>query len=205
MSEERARDRGAAKPAQACRTSLVTKRAIRLVAAATVAAVLGGAVPPALSEYQVKAAFLYNFAKFVEWPAEAPSEASAEMVLCLLGDDPFGSDLEQTIEGKMVNGRKLVIRRFKALRGLETCHILFISPSEGNQLLEILAALKGLSLLTVGEMERFTKLGGIINFTIEGNKVRFDINIDAAERAGLKISSRLLRVARVVRDESARQ
>jgi hypothetical protein len=121
------------------------------------------------------------------------------MSLCVLGEDPFGIDLDKTLNGKQVNGRELLIKRFKGVYGLDVCQVLFISSSEKHRLAQVIARLKHSSILTVGETEQFTRLGGIINFTVEGNKVRFEINVDAARRAGLKISSRLLQVAKVVR------
>jgi len=156
------------------------------------------------SEYQVKAAFLYNFAKFVEWPAEAFADTSAPIILGVLGQDPFGVVLEQTIQGKTVRGRTLVIRRFERIQDVEVCHVLFVSSSEEKHLARILEGLKGSGVLTVSEMEQFARNGGIIQFIMQENKVRFEINVDAAERAGLKISSKLLKLSRVVTDERER-
>ena len=205
MFTERARDRGDAGHDQAREIACMAGKAWRLIAVTAVAAILGGAVAPSPSEYQIKAAFLYNFAKFVDWPAKALPGASTSITLCILGEDPFGTDLEQILDGKTVNGKSIVIKRFRGIRGLEGCHILFISSSERHHLPEILGALRGASMLTVGETERFAKLGGIINFTIEENKVRFEINVDAAERAGLKISSRLLKLGKVIWDRNTRE
>jgi hypothetical protein len=157
-----------------------------------------GSSPP--GEYEVKAAFLYNFAKFVEWPAEAFDDADAPLTIGVLGEDPFGDTLEQTVKGKTANGRKLAIRRFHKVRDLQPCHILFISSSEKRHLSEILDRLKGSSVLTVGEVEGFAKRGGVINFFVEDNRIRFEVNVDAAKRAKLKMSSKLLRLARIVRD-----
>ncbi len=171
-----------------------------MIVSAIVCLSAGGTKAQPPSEYQIKAAFLYNFAKFVEWPTKAFRDGSGSMNLCVLGEDPFGDDLEETIQGKIVNGRELMIKRFKALQGVESCHILFISSLERGNLPQILAALKHMSLLTVGEMDRFAKLGGIINFTLQEKRVRFEINVDAAEQAGLKISSQLLKLAKIIRD-----
>jgi hypothetical protein len=205
MFTESARDRGDAGCGQARDIAFMVGKAWRLIAVMVLAAMLYGAVAPSPSEYQIKAAFLYNFTKFVEWPAKAFRATSRSMTLCILGEDPFGTDLEQILDGKMVNGKSIAIKRFSGMRGLEVCHILFISSSERSHLPEILEALREASMLTVGETERFAKLGGIINFTIEENKVRFEINVDAAERAGLKISSRLLKLGKVIRDRSTRE
>ncbi|MGH8058533.1 MAG: YfiR family protein [Candidatus Entotheonellia bacterium] len=166
-------------------------------------AIVHAAELPAPSEYQIKAAFLYNFAKFVEWPSRALPESSASITLCVLGEDPFGADLDRTIEGKTINGRAPVTRRLKTLQGVDVCQILFISASERRRMGQILEALKDKSLLTIGETEPFARLGGVINFTMEQDKVRFEINVDAAERKGLKISSKLLKLAKVIRDRDA--
>jgi hypothetical protein len=155
--------------------------------------------PP--SEYQVKAVFLYNFAKFVEWPPEAFADASAPVILGIIGDDPFGAVLDRTIKGKTVNGRALLVKRAKQVRDLKGCHIVFISASERERLAQILEALSRSSVLTIGETERFVHLGGIINFIIEANKVHFEINVDVARRAQLKISSKLLTLAKLIRDD----
>ena len=153
------------------------------------------------SEYQVKAAFLYNFARFVEWPADAFPDARTPILLGILGDDPFGGALEQTVKGKTVNGRELVLRRLTRVEDLKGFHMLFVSSSEARHLPQILESLRGKCVLTVGETEGFAQAGGVINFTLEENKVHFEINLNTAERAHLKISSKLLALAKVVKDE----
>jgi hypothetical protein len=150
-------------------------------------------------EYQVKADCLYNFAKFVEWPARAFPDNRAPLIIGVVGEDPFGSKIEQAINGKFANGRRLGVKRFPNLKSLTFCHILFIGSSEKNNLQQVIAA-AGAGALTVGETERFTQDGGIINFAIVGSKVRFEINQVAAERAGLKISAKLLTLSRQVRN-----
>ena len=147
-----------------------------------------------LREYRIKAAFLYNFAKFVEWPPEAFDEEDSALVLGVLGDDPFGAAL-QSLRGKTVRGRGLTIKRFDSLRDLGHCHILFITSSVREQQQKALESLQGSNVLTVGEMQRFVQMGGIINFVIRKNKLRFEINLDAGKRAGLVISSQLLKLA----------
>ena len=149
--------------------------------------------PP--TEYQLKAAFLLNFAKFVEWPPAAFAEATSPIVLGVLGENPFGNVLEQTIRGKTINNRPLVTRVFSSSAEATNCHILFISASEKARLPEILATLRTASVLTVGETDRFTESGGMINFVRQGNKTRFQINEAAAKNVGLKISSKLLSLA----------
>jgi len=155
--------------------------------------------PP--TEYQIKAAFLYNFAKFVEWPADAFADPHAPLVLGIVGEDPFGSVLDKLVLGKTVNGRGLVIKKLKQGADLRNCHILFLSSSETKRVPQILESLQGASVLTVGERERFAQSGGVINFILEENKVRFEINSDAAARARLNISSKLLALARIVADQ----
>ena len=151
-------------------------------------------------EYQVKSAFLFNFAKFVDWPSDPNLSPDSNLTLGVVGKDPFGDTLEETVRGKTVHGKKLVIRRFRQVEELEPCHILFISSSVASRLPEILERLRGLPVLTVGETKRFTHVGGVINFFVERKMVRFEINAAAAERAGLRVSSRLLSLAKLVGD-----
>ena len=149
--------------------------------------------PP--TEYQLKAAFLLNFAKFVEWPSAAFADSTSPIVLGILGENPFGDVLERTIRDKTINNRTLVVKGFRSSAEATNCHILFISTSEKARLPEILAGLRGASMLTVGETDRFTESGGMINFVRQGNKIRFQINEVAAKGVGLKISSKLLSLA----------
>ena len=147
-------------------------------------------------EYQVKAAFLFNFAKFVEWPPAAFADAKSPIVIGILGDNPFGEDLAKTVRDKTVNNRPITIKKeFRSLADATNCHILFISTSEKQRLPEIFKGLRGASVLTVGETDRFTETGGMINFVTGGNKIRFQINVEAAKSAGLKVSSKLLSLA----------
>jgi len=180
----------------------------RVLALILVAAGAGaGSVPQAdaqsepPSEYQIKAAFLYNFAKFVEWPADTFADPHDPIVLGIVGEDPFGSVLDKIVLGKTVNGRGLMIKRLKPGPDLRKCHILFISSSEKKHLAPILESLQGSSVLTVGETDRFAQSGGVINFILEENKVRFEINSETAARARLKISSKLLALARIVANQ----
>ncbi len=155
---------------------------------------------PAPTEYQVKAAFLYNFGKFVEWPPGTLADSS--FAICVLGDDPFGPALDQVIEGKSVHGKKLVAHRLGRIEEAGKCHVLFVSSSENGRLSQVLTSLRGRRVLTVGDTEGFAHRGGIINFRLVENKVRFEINLDAAERAGLTVSSQLLKLATVIRESS---
>lgn len=150
-----------------------------------------------LSEYQVKAAFLYNFAKFVEWPERAYSGPAANIVFCVMGEDPFGDDLN-VIKGKTVKEHKVAIKRISGDADAQTCHILFISRSEEGRLEEALSALGKAPVLLVGDMERFARRGGMINFLMEKNRVTFEVNAEAAKKAGLSVSSQLLKLARQV-------
>ncbi len=150
--------------------------------------------PRPLREYRIKAAFLYNFARFVAWPSEAFEDNEARLILGVLGDDPFGTAL-QSLEGKTVGGRRLTIKRFNSLLDLDRCHMLFITSSSQDQQQKALESLAGSTVLTIGEMQPFVQMGGIINFVIRNNKLRFEINLGAGKRAGLVISSQLLKLA----------
>jgi YfiR/HmsC-like len=157
------------------------------------AAKLQAQAPPA--EYQVKAVFLYNFARFVDWPAKAFPDAQGPLIIGVLGDDPFGSYLDETVRGEKVHGRPLVVQRFRRGGDYRNCQVLFISRSETDRLDQELAALKGRSILTVSDMEDFESRGGMIRLSTEKGKVRLHINLDGVRSAGLAISSKLLRVA----------
>ncbi len=151
-----------------------------------------------ISEYEIKAAFLYNFAKFIEWPEEMFADTDSPFIFGILGDDPFGQVLEQTIGSKFIQGRSLEIVRFKQYEEIKYCHILFINFSEYGHIKEIFKHIDLLGILTIGDEEGFAEQGGIINFYMEDDKVCLCINPNAAERARLKISSKLLNVAQIV-------
>jgi hypothetical protein len=152
------------------------------------------------SEYEIKAAFLYNFAKFVEWPARNFEDVDSSFVIGILGKDPFKSALEQTIGDKTVGGAAIRIRRSGNVEDLLTCHILFISGSERSSLPAILKSLEGLSVLTVSDMPGFARFGGMVTLYTENNKVRFMIHTQAAEKAGLILSAKLLTLAKIFSD-----
>lgn len=175
-----------------------------LLLAATLA--LGGPAPspaaPAPREYDIKAAFLFNFASFVEWPAAAFPDATAPFVIGVIGDDPFGRILDEIVAGEQVNGHRLIVRRL-ALPHLKeggVCHILFISSSEARRLRPILRQVGGRPILTVSDVPQFIDAGGAIGFTTEG-RVRLVINPVALRAARLGVSSKLLRLAEVVEKE----
>lgn len=152
------------------------------------------------AEYLLKAAFLYNFARFVEWPYSAFSDIRSPLRLCILGEDPFGKAIE-TITGKSVAERKLEIITTKRLENTEECHILFISRSEEKRMATILELVRKKAVLTVSEADDFLRMGGMIQLMMEENKVRFSINQSAAERGNFMISSKLLKLAHhVVKD-----
>lgn len=149
------------------------------------------------SPAEVKAVFLFNFAKFVEWPPEVFADTATPVTLGVLGQDLVAELLEVVVAGETVGGRALSVRRFAGLDDLKPCHVLYLPPSSRRDLTAALDRLAGSRTLTVGEENlRFTKKGGMIGFILEGGQVRFDINQKAAEAAGLRVSSRLLRLAR---------
>jgi hypothetical protein len=152
------------------------------------------------SEYQVKAAFLYNFAKFVDWPSTAFRAGQNSLVICVVGEDPFGAALDEPIKGQSIGGRNLVVRRLKQIPRDEACHLAFISRSERDKLGQLLGAIKSSPFLTVGDDGNFIDQGGMINLVVEERKIRFEINLEAVDRAGLKISPELLRLAKSVRE-----
>jgi uncharacterized protein DUF4154 len=150
-------------------------------------------------EYQVKAAFLYNFAKFVEWPPAAFDTSHDPVIICLLGQSPFSAALETAIHGKIVAERTFVVREVAGAEPASNCHILFVSSSERKRLRSIRELVKGSGTLTVGESTGFAAEGGVINFKLENGRVRLEINPDAADREKLHISSKLLSLAQIVR------
>jgi len=151
--------------------------------------------PSQPTEYQIKAAFLFNFAKFVDWPPESFSQPNSPLVFGVLGENPFHEELARTIQNKKIDSHPLVVKEFHSAAQATNCHILFISTSEKKRLPDILKILNGHSILTVGETDRFTEAGGMINFVLEGTKIRLQINSEAATEAGLKISAKLLSLA----------
>jgi YfiR/HmsC-like len=149
-------------------------------------------------EYQVKAAFLFNFAQFVDWPPAAFAEDSAPLAICVLGDDPFGSFLDDIVRGEQVNSRRLTVRRFRATEGMKGCQVLFVSRSESRNLEKTLALAKGMDALTVSDADDFAARGGMIQLKTESGKIRIKINVNAAKASSLVISSKLLRSAEIV-------
>jgi YfiR/HmsC-like len=153
-------------------------------------------------EYEVKAAILYNFTRFVEWPPSAYSDAQAPTVLCILGRDPFGASLTSFAATQVGSARPVQIRHVQNGATIRLCHVLYISSSDRKNLAQIFSNLNGASVLTVGEMSQFAVRGGMIQFELSEKQVHFNINLDTALRADLRISARLLVLAKVVKDES---
>jgi hypothetical protein len=151
-----------------------------------------------VQEYQLKSVFLFNFARFVDWPATAFADAKAPLIIGVLGEDPFGGVLDDTVRNETVNGRKLVIRRFARLQDIDICHILFISPSEASRIEEYVAALRARSVLTVADLSGAALRGVMIRLITEQNRIRLRINFEEAKAAHLTLSSKLLRAAEIV-------
>jgi len=155
------------------------------------------------SEYLIKAGFIYNFANLVQWPSNAFTQPDSPIVIGILGEDPFGTVLDRVLAGKKVNGRTFLVKRLKSVSDLKECHIVFVSSSEIAHLAEAIHLVKGMPILTIGEIPGFAKRGGIINLFLEDNKVHFEVNVEAAKEADLNISSRLLALARIVQEPAA--
>jgi hypothetical protein len=159
---------------------------------------------PRPSEYQVKAAYLYNFGSFIRWPARAVAGKDDSFAVCVLGQDPFGHTIDSTLAGETLDGKPVVIRRISKPQDAGDCRILFISSTEEDHLKEILAAFDPAGVLTVSDMPGFSRRGGIIQFVLEGDRIRFEINLASAESAKLVLSSELLKVATNVRRNARR-
>jgi len=153
----------------------------------------------AFNEYQVKAAFLYTFAKFVEWPPQAFSSPSAAITICVMGDDPFGNFLDDAVSGKTVGDRRLAVYRIADLRAGSECKILFIAASERRRMSALLASVSMPGLLTVGDTPEFPAQGGVIGLRTDGERIRLSVNLTAAEKAKMRISSRVLSLATIVK------
>jgi hypothetical protein len=152
-------------------------------------------------EYAVKAAFLYNFARFTDWPTDCFPEEDSPIVVCIFGRDPFGDTIE-FLQKKTIHGRPVVLKREERLASLEVCHILFVSSSKRDQLDEIVGKTAGWSVLTVSDMEEFAHKGGGVGFVHKDNKIRFEVNPETTKKAGLRLSSKLLRLALLVSDSA---
>jgi hypothetical protein len=190
-----------------CRTGAsprLTQRILpRLTALVTTGALIGLAslqgqhAKP--TEYEVKATYLYNFLRFVEWPAGVAVGRSDPFAICVLGEDPFGPSLNATVAQETIAGKSVVAKQIHGLQDAMGCRVLFISSSEGQRLKQILTSLGTASVLTVSDLPKFSQRGGMVQFVLEGDRVRFEVNSATAERAGLTLSSELLKVAVNVR------
>jgi hypothetical protein len=153
------------------------------------------------SEYLIKAGFIFNFAKFVDWPPASFAQPDSPIVIGILGTDPFGALIDQIVQDKKIGGRGFVVKRLKwgtDPKDLKECKILFVGASERVHIDELVQIVRGLPILTVGETPGFAEHGGVIRLVLEDNRVRFEVNVDAARQAGLTISSRLLTLARII-------
>lgn len=160
---------------------------------------------PSPTEYQVKAAFLLNFAKFIEWPSSSFANPQAPFLICILGTDPFGPMIDETLHGQTLGGRAVAVQRVRDAGALRHCQVGFISTSEKKRVQDIIEAVKGASVLLVGESPQFAAAGGMIQFGMEDDHVRFLINPEAAERAGLRVSSKLLSLATIIHDAASNE
>jgi len=175
-------------------------RALAMVAALALFVTTGlFAQQPKPNEYQVKATYLYNFGRFVKWPEAVPAGKGDSFSVCVLGQDPFGPILDSTLAGEALDGKPVVLRRLSKPQDAGECRILFISSTEEKHLKEILTALDENGVLTVSDMPGFARRGGMIQFVLEGDRVRFEINLASAESARLVLSSELLKVAASVK------
>lgn len=161
--------------------------------------------PPSLFEQEIKASFIYTVAKFVDWPETAFGAPAAPMVIAILGDDLIGDALERLVEGKSVKGHPVTVLRAASLEDLAGCHVLIVGRSERARLPKILERLRGSNVLTVSESDRFAREGGVMGLLLDQNMVRFEVNVDAASRSRLEISSKILRLGKVVRDRKRAQ
>lgn len=179
-------------------------RGLRWREAAILAAIVcllagsGARAAQSATEYQVKAAYLFNFLKFVEWPDEPGADPHGKWVIGFVGDTPVSDELARLVEGKNVLGRELQVRKLQVAENLRGCNILFISETEKKRLPAILAALRGSSVLTVGDTDSFIGSGGMVAFVVEDSRVKVAIDVGATGRARLKVSSKLLALAHVV-------
>ena len=158
--------------------------------------------PPPEFEPEVKASFVYTVAKFVDWPDGSFEHPGAPLVFEVLGDDPLEQALERAVRGKSVNGHPVEVIRAGGGDGLSPCHVLYVGRSEAGRLREVLERVRGGAVLTVGEPARFAEDGGVMGLRLEENMIRFEVNVDAAERAHLSISSKILKLGKVVREHA---
>lgn len=201
MQQDHATTRLFGKPQTIVRTRIsncLHSLCIAVILPATLFSTDTQAQPPKANAGQVQAAYLYNFGKFVKWPAVAPANQSGSFTICVLDDDPFGGTLQSTLAGESVGGKPVAVRRLPRARDAGLCHILFISSAQRKDLNGILAAVDEQSVLTVSDIPDFSKRGGMIQFVLEGDRIRFEINLEGAEKSHLVFPSELLKVATAV-------
>lgn len=150
----------------------------------------------AYGEYEVKAAFIYNFTKFTEWPQGSRKK---ELNICVVGHDPFGKSLRE-IQGRVVRDKEVRVQQARSPGEMQNCHVLFISSSEKNRVSKIVESLENANVLTIGDTKGFSQRGVMVNFFFEYEKIRFEINIDRVNKTGLKMSSSLLKLAKIIHD-----
>jgi len=191
-SREQIRSRG-------CMRRHLQAIAATVCAACVLLPLTAGAQQSRPSEYQVKAVYLFNFSRFVSWPDRTTGDADAPFAICVIGKDPFGTVLDSTLAGESIGGKAVVARRVALAEQAAGCRVLFISASEDGRLKEILGSLEKSSVLTVSDIARFSERGGMIQFVLQGGRVRFEVNLASAAQANLTLSSDLLKVAVAVR------
>ena len=174
-------------------------RWMRILAAGLLLCALVKAQAPPPTEYEVQAAYLSNFGRFVEWPARAAANERDPFYVCVLGQDPFGPLLDAALKGENIGGAPMAARRVTSAVDAANCRIVFVNSTKDSELKGILATLRNSNALTVSDTFDFTRQGGMIQFVLDGNRVRFEINLAAAQRAGLVLSSQLLKVAVAIR------
>ena len=190
-----------ARSARPCKRGRWQLRRILFCTAVVCASLTAYGQRASASAYQIEAVYLYDFSKFVAWPARAGAN-NEPFSICVLGEDPFGAVLDATLSGESIQGSNLVAKRISKPENAAGCKIVFVSNSEETRLKEILTAFDGANILTVSDIPNFSQRGGMIQFVLEGDKVRFEVNVKNAENAGLTLSSDLLEVALAVRRES---
>jgi YfiR/HmsC-like len=179
------------------RTFILTGIVAAWLATGSVAEARAQSLSPQEYENQVKATFIYNFSRFIEWPAGTFTSGRSSLTVCVLGNNPFGGALD-SIEGKNVQGRKIEIEHLTSFSKSDACQILFISSSEREHLKEILESAKHSRILTIGEISQFTQNGGVVALAMRKDRIHFSVNLDAANETGVKISSTVLRLATIV-------
>jgi preprotein translocase subunit Sec61beta len=178
-------------------------RAIALPVAALVLFAAACPLRAEVRDYEVEAAFLFNFTIFANWPDGTFADPAQPIVIGVLGDDPFGSFLDKTVDNERVGNRALVVRRYRHVEDVRACQVLFISRSEAAHLDKTIAALRGQSVLTVSDIDHFTDEGGMVRFFEEGNHIKIGIDVDAVKASGVTISSKLLQIAQITHRETS--